>query len=133
MAEFLSIPHYANIQTVTQTEDGKLECVCALGSNVLTAQLAMPCLLCTDGEINTPRLPSYKRKCWAKEQKDLIRVLSLDDFADTDATHYGLTGSPTQVERIFPPEKNSEHVFWEGDGAELGSKVADLLKQKKFI
>ena len=105
----------------------------SLGSNVLTAQLAMPCLLCTDGEINTPRLPSYKRKCWAKEQKDLIRVLSLDDFADTDATHYGLTGSPTQVERIFPPEKNSEHVFWEGNGADLGSKVADLLKQKKFI
>ena len=24
MAEFLNIPHYANIQTVTQTEDGKL-------------------------------------------------------------------------------------------------------------
>ena len=133
MAEFLNIPHYANIQTVTKTEDDKLKCVCALGSNVLTAQLAMPCLLCTDGEINTPRLPSYKRKCWAKEQKDLIRVLSLNDFADTDATHYGLTGSPTQVERIFPPEKNTQHEIWEGDGVELGSKVADLLKQKKFI
>lgn len=133
MAEFLKIPHYANVQTVTQTDDGKLECVCALGSTVLTAQVTMPCLLCADGEINTPRLPSYKRKCWAKEQKDLIQVLSLDDFADTDASHYGLTGSPTQVERIFPPEKNSQHVVWEGDGAELGAKVTALLKQRKFI
>ena len=42
-------------------------------------------------------------------------------------------GSPTQVERIFPPEKNTQHEIWEGDGTELGTKVTALLKQRKFI
>lgn len=133
MAEFLGLPHYANVQAITPSEDGLLECICALGTSILTARVAMPCLLCVDGEINTPRLPSYKRKCQAKGREDLITVLSLNDFADTDASHYGLTGSPTQVERIFPPEKNTERVFWEGGSAQLGTQIYALLKQRKFI
>lgn len=133
IAEFLNLPHCANVQHITQVDDGRLSCVCALGSTVLTARVATPCLLCTDGEINTPRLPSYKRKCWAKTQQGLIRVLSLDDFADTNAAHYGLSGSATQVERIFPPEKNAARVLWDGDGDTLGARICDLLQQRKFI
>lgn len=133
MAEFLGLPHYANVHTISLTPEGQLACVCELGDTILTANLVMPCLLCADGEINTPRLPSYKRKCAAAGQTDLITVLSLQDFKDTDPSHYGLTGSPTQVERIFPPEKNNEHVFLEGDGAQLASELFTLLQQRKFI
>lgn len=132
-AEFLNLPHYANVHTLTVTPDQQLECVCELGDTILTARLKTPCLLCTDGEINTPRLPSYKRKCAAAGRDDLLTVLSLADFKDTDPAHYGLTGSPTQVERIFPPEKNSEHVFMEGTGRELSDQLFSLLKQRKFI
>ena len=28
----------------------------------------------------------------------------MDDPPDGDESHYGLAGSPTQVERVFPPE-----------------------------
>ena len=133
MAEFLGLPHYANVQTIAAGENGRLRCVCTLGSTVLEAELAMPCLLCADGEINTPRLPSYKRKCWADQQTDLITVLSLADFADKDPAHYGLNGSPTQVERIFPPEKNTQHEFWQGTGEALGNQIHGLLRQRKFI
>ena len=30
-------------------------------------------------------------------------MISLNDFEDKDEKKYGLNGSPTQVERIFPP------------------------------
>ena len=133
IAEFLNLPHYANVQTTTLTADNRLECVCTLGSTILTAQIATPCLLCADGEINTPRLPSYRRKCETENHDELITVLTLDDFKDTEASHYGLTGSPTQVERIFPPEKNDAHVVWEGDSETLSGNIYTLLKQQKFI
>lgn len=131
MAEFLNLPHYANVHQAAYAENGRMVCSCELGATVLEAEIALPCLLCTDGEINTPRLPSYKRKCAAAGRDDLITVLCLDDFNDTDASHYGLTGSPTQVERIFPPEKNSERIFMEG--SDVSDQLFSLLKTRKFI
>ena len=42
-------------------------------------------------------------------------------------SHYGLSGSPTQVERIFPPENDVERETWtEGD---LAEKLHDTLAQ----
>ena len=131
MAEFLHLPHYANVHRAAHAANGRMLCSCELGDTVLEAEIALPCLLCTDGEINTPRLPSYKRKCAAAGRHDLITTLSLDDFADADASHYGLTGSPTQVERIFPPEKNTERVFMEG--SHVSEQLFSLLKAQKFI
>ncbi|MCI8631894.1 MAG: electron transfer flavoprotein subunit beta/FixA family protein [Lachnospiraceae bacterium] len=131
MAEFLQLPHYANVHRAAYAANGRMVCSCELGATVLEAEIALPCLLCTDGEINTPRLPSYKRKCAAAGHDDLITTLCLNDFTDTDASHYGLTGSPTQVERIFPPEKNTERVFMEGSDA--SAQLFSLLKTRKFI
>ncbi len=132
ISEFLGIPHCSNVSDVEI--DGNAVCFTAdLGTDELKAKMEMPCLICTDGGINTPRLPSYKRKCAAKDRDDLITVLSLDDFADKDAKNYGLAGSPTQVEKIFPPEKSSERVVIEGNSATLAAEVFKVLKDKKFI
>ena len=92
----------------------------------------MPCLICMDSEVNTPRLPSYKRKKEADKAEGLLQTISLDNFEDRDPSHYGLKGSATSVERIFPPEKSDEHVWIEG-GEDIPGRVYDLLKQKKFI
>ena len=132
MAEFLGIPHYSNVQSC-EIADGKLKFKCTLGNLNMTAEMDTPCVICADGEINTPRLPSYKRKKAAEGNVDLIKVLSLDDFMDSDPKHYGLSGSPTQVEKIFPPEKNSEHVVFEGTAEENASQIFKLLHDKKFI
>ena len=55
----------------------------------------------------------------------------LDGFLDTDESHYGLSGSPTQVERIFPPENDTEHEMWEGPG--LADRLYEHLKARKFV
>ncbi len=132
IAEFLGIPHFSNAGRIT-LEDGRLDFVCDLGDRSVRAQMELPCLICTDNAINTPRLPSYKRKKLTAGQKDLISVLSLDDFSDKDPKHYGLSGSPTQVEKIFPPEKTSEHTVFEGEPQELANSVFKVLKEKKFV
>ena len=99
--------------------------------SVLLQRLPMPCLLCTEGEINTPRLPSYRRK--KQTPDDAVSVSTLADFDDQDETHYGLTGSPTQVEKIFPPEKNQSKQMLSGDGEVLAGQIADILRRGKFI
>ncbi len=132
ISEFLGIPHCSNVSDV-EISGGKVNFTADLGTDTLTANMSMPCLLCTDGGINTPRLPSYKRKCAAAGREDLITVLSLDDFADKEPKNYGLAGSPTQVEKIFPPAKASERVVFEGDSKVLADALYKVLTDKKFI
>jgi electron transfer flavoprotein beta subunit len=132
MAEFLGIPHYSNVTNCEKKGDS-IEFTCALGSTVMDANMTFPCLICTDSDINTPRLPSYKRKLTADKREDGITVLSLSDFADQDEKNYGLSGSPTQVEKIFPPEKNVSHITLTGDSKTLAEGIFSVLKDKKFI
>lgn len=131
IAEYMGLPHFANVKSVTPKNNTTITVVSELGATIQTAEVSLPCICCTDAEINTPRLPSYKRKCEAKDNDELITILSLDDFKDNDPKHYGLSGSPTQVERIFPPEKNTDREFIENTNA--GEKVFEILKNKKFI
>ena len=130
LAEHLNLPHAANVKSVTLVND-KLKYVSNLDNKVVTATITMPCLLCVDNDVNTPRLPSYKRKVEHKECDELIKVITFNDVDDKDETHYGLKGSATQVERIFEPEKRKDkEIFTDGD---LSEKVFEILKEKKFI
>lgn len=52
---------------------------------------------------------------------------------DPAPEHYGLSGSPTQVKRIFPPENTNTHESWEGSGDELAERLRRLLDDRKFL
>lgn len=130
LAEHLGIPHVANVKEVKKDGD-KLMYVSNLDNKIETGKITTPCLLCADNDINTPRLPSFKRKLEYKDCTEQIRVITFDDVADKNENHYGLKGSATQVEKIFEPEKRHERVvFNDGD---LSEKVFEILKEKKFI
>ena len=55
------------------------------------------------------------------------------DFEDQDADHYGLSGSATQVERIFPPEKVAQKFSIEGDAETQAQALFGLLADKKML
>ena len=55
----------------------------------------MPCVLSCDNDINTPRLPSFKRKMEVKDNKDLIKIISFNDLKDVDEKMFGQKGSAT--------------------------------------
>ena len=132
LAEFLGIPHFSNVLELEATGDGRVRYKANLDNKLITATVPTPCVMCAEAEINTPRLPSYRRK---KEfdTEELIAIFSLADFADKDELHYGLNGSPTQVERIFPPEKNTDKKVLEGNDETLAENLFEILKEKKFI
>ena len=93
--------------------------------------ISLPCLISVDGDINTPRLPSYKIRKNLTE--DSVSFLTFADFADRDEAHYGLTGSATQVERIFPPEKVSQKQTLDADPETQAQSLFTLLRDKKML
>jgi electron transfer flavoprotein beta subunit len=62
-----------------------------------------------------------------------VKTLTLADLPETDPMRYGLDGSPTKVERIFPPEQASERRMHEGCTQELAEVTAGLLRSCKVI
>ena len=131
IAEFMKIPHAGNVSAVTDISDSKVTFAANLDDSVITERIPLPCLLCADSNINTPRLPSYRRK--QKLGSDMVSLITLDDFSDKDEKNYGLIGSPTNVERIFPPEKHQEKKMFSGSSHELSDKLYGLLRELKFI
>ncbi len=131
LAEFLQFPNLAGVTSVDAVEQGALTVSYTLENKLLRARLPMPCLISVDGDINTPRLPSYRVRQSVHE--DAVRFLSFADFGDQNEAHYGQGGSATQVERIFPPEKNTEKHSIEGSPAEQADAVFALIRAKKLI
>ena len=131
VSEYLGIPNVSNVLSVEEVRDGFITVTASLDNRVVTQRVKLPCLICVDGDINTPRLPSYKVKQTVTE--DMVKFLSFADFADQDANHYGLNGSATQVERIFPPEKNTEKHSIGGNAEEQTQGLFDLICAQKLI
>ncbi len=131
LSEYLEIPNISNVLSVDDVRDGKLFATVGLDDKIMKLSVDMPCLISMEDNINTPRLPSYKVKKQIGEE--VVSYLTFADFADQDADHYGLTGSATQVERIFPPEKNAEKCTLEGDAAEQTEAIFALLRNQKMI
>jgi len=131
LAELLGIPHASGVVSIEPDDEGGVIISLNRDDYTVRQRMPIPCLLCVDSDINTPRLPSYKRK---KTLPDgFLSRFTLDDFADRDESHYGLSGSPTQVEAIFPPEKSGGQELFTGSGDELGKKLAEILIDKKMI
>ena len=131
VAEYLGLPNLSNVLSVDDVKDGKLYVTANLDNKIVKMSVTMPCLISVDGDINTPRLPSYRIKKELKE--DDVKFLSFADFEDQNPDHYGLTGSATQVEKIFPPEKNEQKFNVVGNADSQSEEIFGLLKSKKLI
>ena len=131
VSEFLGSPNVANVISIDNISDGKVFLTASLDDKVVEMSVKTPCLVSVDGDINSPRLPSYKVKQGVTD--DMVTFISLDDFEDQNPDNYGLSGSATQVERIFPPEKNSEKYTIDGSAGEQAEKLFNLLRERKLI
>lgn len=131
ISEYLKIPSAANVSRIVEADGEGIVVEMDMGQSVEAARLPFPCLISVEKEIYQPRLPSYVRKKAAAAWE--IPVLTLKDMEDQEESHYGLAGSPTQVQRIFPPESSVHQEVWEGSGEELAGRLYQTLLQKKLL
>ena len=133
LAEHLGIPHAGNVMEVVavDTEKKRVTISTDMDATVYEESLGYPCVLCCDGDINTARLPSYRRK--KENEGNRCAFLSLADLEDGDETHYGLSGSATKVEKIYPPDGKKERSFLTGTDEEQALALAKHLRKLRFI
>lgn len=131
IAEYLDIPHIANVRKLIEIKGDSIILEMDMPNTIEVAEIKYPCLITVEKDIFQPRLPSFKRKLETKHRE--IEILSLNDFEDKNEKNYGLNGSPTQVERIFPPSSNNDRETWIGEPCEISQRLAHKLKELKFI
>ena len=128
IAEYLGIPHAAWVSRLTLNGDG-VDAEQQLQDVIETVHMPFPCLVTVEQDICMPRLPSLRI---AREIGDRpVHIIGLDQFLDTDETHYGLAGSATSVERIFLPEHDTVREVWTGQDS--ADRLHARLRQWKII
>ena len=124
ISEWLGIPSVSNVRKITEADGQNITVEMDMPDDIEITRIAYPCLLAVDKDI-------YVRKTEKADTE--ITMLSLDDMDDRDETHYGLNGSPTQVQKIFPPETNHHRELWNEEGSILSEKLFQKVKELKFV
>jgi electron transfer flavoprotein beta subunit len=128
MAAFLDIPYVAWARKLTFRQPDVLQVERLLDYGYDGVEVRLPALITVVKEINEPRVPSFKAKLRAKSQK--IPVYGLPELG-LEPTQVGLPGSFTQVVKVFPPPARGQRERWEGDPAELATRLWQRLQQLK--
>lgn len=130
VSEQLGIPCVCNVRAIDKIENGHIIVDMEMSEDIAKLKVPFPCLLTVQKDIYEPRLPSYKKQK-ATANREISRY-SLNDMADNNAKHYGLDGSPTRVQKIFPPTSDKVQEKWTGSAEDLSARIYDALKKMKF-
>lgn len=131
MAEHLGIPYACYVDKIVEIKEKSIVVRTNMDKTLETREIMFPCLITIDKGSVTPRLPSYKRSVEFKDHT--YPQITLMDLEDKDEFHYGLKGSPTQVEKMFNPDRNTNKVILKGSTDELVNQVKDILKESKYL
>ena len=131
LAEWLGIPSVSNVRKILEIGEDGVSVEMDMPDDVERVRVRFPCLLTVDQDIFQPRLPSNVKKTESAGRP--VEILTLDEMEDREETHYGLNGSPTQVQRIFPPAVNDRRELWKEEGEALSDRLYALLRDKKFV
>ena len=130
VSEMLGIPCVCNVRAIDKVENNSIAVEMEMSADVEKLKIPFPCLITVQKDIYEPRLPSYKKQK-ATANREISRY-SLNDMADKNEKHYGLNGSPTKVQRIFPPTSDKIQETWTGSADDLSEKMFATLKKLKF-
>ncbi len=131
IAEHLHIPHAAWVTRIEAVDEKSISVEQKLGNVTQVSRIPYPCLITVEKDMCVPRLPSWILKKETANRK--VRVLGYEDLPCQDLTRYGLNGSPTAVERMFPPQEMERQVYLNGDAGEKTKALFDILTKKKII
>lgn len=131
IAEFLSIPHVPYVVDILEIEKHQVTLKSTYDEHDEIVTVKYPCLITVEKGHSVPRLPSYKRKVTFDNYK--IDMVTLKDLNDQNPENYGLNGSPTQVDEIFPPAKRNDSILIEGDKKKLSQKLVEILKESRYL
>jgi len=121
----LDIPQVTYVKKIEEIKNNvaRVERMTEEGYDIL--EIPLPCLFTVVKEINVPRIPSLKGIIRSKSAK--IQLLNAQQL-DCQEDRLGLKGSPTQVVKIFTPERRKGGEIFQGATDESVEKLTDILK-----
>jgi electron transfer flavoprotein beta subunit len=123
----LDIPQVTYVKKIEEIKDNSMQVERMTEEGFEIIQTPLPCLFTVVKEINEPRLPSLKGMLRAKQAK--IITWSQKEL-NLDSRKIGLSGSPTQVIKIFTPPPRTGGQILKGGTEEIASQLVDLLKNE---
>lgn len=130
MAEHLGVPFVAWVRRVEEVADGRIRVQRLMDDGYDVLEMPLPALITVVKEINEPRLPSLRGKMRAKKAQ--IPIWTVEDVG-ADPSRVGLEGSPTQVVRVFSPERRAGGEVLQGEPGEVADKLVEKLEAMGVI
>ena len=131
IAEHLQIPHVSWVLQLNEVDNDSITVRQDLGDFYAKTSMNFPCLITVEKGIFEPSLPSYRLMKQTQDKK--INIITYDDLPIKDEKLYGLSGSPTQVERIFEPSFSHQRERFEGTSEVVSTKLYQTLLELKFV
>lgn len=130
VAEYLNIPHVAEIQGVVCRCDEKssIEVLKKYQGTRVRLKCELPALVTVSFGCNEPRLATLRTKRAAKSKPMEFYTNRELNMAAEDI---GLTGSPTIVTDSFAPEHTKKATIIQGNPKEMANKIMELIENEK--
>jgi len=123
----LDIPQATYVKKIEEIKDNSLRVERMTEEGFEIIQVPLPALLTVVKEINEPRIPSLRGMMRAKQAKIITWT---QKELNLDSRKIGLSGSPTQVVKIFTPSPRVGGQMLQGEPEEISDKLAGLLKNE---
>jgi len=129
LAERLGVPQ-VTFAIGLEIADDKLRARRVLDDMYEVIEVKLPAVVTVVKQINEPRFPSMRNVLKAKKA-EIIKWTAADLAADLTQT--GFDGSPTQVIRVWPPEKRAGGQMLEGEPDEVVDKLAAIIRELSVL
>ncbi|MBA7559879.1 Caffeyl-CoA reductase-Etf complex subunit CarD [subsurface metagenome] len=130
LAQRLSIPFIGYASSILEINRNKMKVKRLMEDRYETFEINLPAAISVVKDINTPRVPSLRGKMKAKSVE--IPVWDANQL-EAGEDEVGLSGSYTQVVKIFTPKIKHEIKMIEGSPGEQVEKLYKELKELNVI
>jgi electron transfer flavoprotein beta subunit len=127
LAARLNIPALGWVKGIEYFRPEGFSVLQEFSGETLRARGAWPALFAVGPEGLRPRASSLSRRLAA--QKANLSVWRLEELPDTEPAHYGFSGSPTKVQKIYSPNLPSKNTPLRLEPARAAALIWEALKE----
>lgn len=130
LAQMMHIPFIGYASRITDINNNKIIVKRLMEDRYETIQVRLPAVISVGKDINVPRVPSLRGKLKAKNEQ--IPVWDKNELG-LDESKTGLSGSYTQVIKIFTPKHQYETEMFGGSPEEQVDKLYNKLNELNVL
>ncbi len=130
LAQKMSIPFIGYVSSILEISKSKVKVKRLMEDRYETFEINLPAAISVIKDINVPRVPSLRGKMKAKNT--VIPVWDAKELG-ADEEEVGLSGSYTQVVKIFTPQVKHETKVIEGTTEEQVEQLYKVLKELNVV